>query len=351
MKIQLTKNRLVGHGETPYVIAEIGSNHNGNMKIARELIDAAKNAGADCVKFQSWSKESIFSRKTYEDNYFLSDDYRNRNDFTLEQIVEEYSISEAELLEMKDYADEVGIDCTSTPFSRPEVDFLVDQLCVDFIKIASMDLNNYPFLEYVASKGKPIVISTGLSTLAEIDKAIATLESAGNNQIIILHCVAIYPTADEQVNLNNMDSLQQIFPYPIGFSDHTLGTCIPLAAVAKGACLIEKHFTLDRSMEGWDHRISATPEDMKTIASDAARIQRALGSPRISRVENTERLNAFRRSIVAARDIVEGEVITENMIDTKRPGTGLPPEARAFVIGKKAKRNIPFDEIIRIEDF
>lgn len=351
MKINLVNDRWVGPGEQPYFIAELGSNHNGDMALARKLIDAAKAAGADCVKFQSWSKDTIFSRKTYDDNYFLADDYRQRTDYTLEQTVEDYSISASELAEMKEYADKIGIDCISTPFSRDEVDFLVDDLDAAYIKVASMDLNNYPLLRHIARKGKPILLSTGLSTLAEIDQAVTTIEAEGNNQIVILHCVSIYPPEDRQVNLRNMDTLAQAYPYPVGFSDHSLGTCIPVAAIARGACLIEKHFTLDKNMEGWDHKVSATPDEMKTLVEDGLRVCQALGSGRVQRVENRERLDAFRRSIVAARNIGKGEVITEDDIDFKRPGTGLPPDASEFVVGKTAKRDIAFDEIIRLDDF
>jgi len=248
MKIKLTQSCSVGQSEKPYVIAELGSNHNGDMELAKRLIDAAKESGADCVKFQSWSKDTIFSRKTYEDNYFLSDDYRDRKDYTLEMIVDEYSISSKELLSMKKYADQVGIDFTSTPFSKSEVDFLVNDLDVNFIKVASMDLNNYPLLKYIAMKGKPIILSTGLSNLSEIDTAVRTIEAAGNHQIIILHCVSLYPPEDQQVNLRNMDTLAQAYSYPVGFSDHTLDTCIPLAAIARGACLAAKNTTATHSI-------------------------------------------------------------------------------------------------------
>lgn len=339
------------NNSAPYIIAELGSNHNGDMELAKQLISAAKEAGADCVKFQSWSKDTIFSRKTYEDNYFLTDDYRSRNDCTLENIVEEYSISSHELLEMKRYATEIGIDCTSTPFSKAEVDFLVNELDSDFIKVASMDLNNYPLLRYMAEKGRPLLLSTGLSNLSEIDMAIRTIEETGNKDIVILHCVSIYPPEDRQVNLRNMDTLLQAYSYPVGFSDHTLGTCIPLAAVARGACVIEKHFTLDKDAEGWDHKVSATPDEMKILVNDARRIYNALGKNRVERVENEERVNAFRRSIVAAKNINKGELIADDMVDFKRPGTGLPPEAIKYVVGKKAKRSIAFDEIISLEDF
>ena len=200
-EVQLTKNKKVFKYCEPYIIAEIGANHNGDMELAKKLIDTAKQAGADCVKFQSWTKDSIFSRKTYDENRFLNDDYRQREDFNLESIVDEFSLSEKELLEIKSYCDEKSIDFASTPFSPREVDFLVDQLKAPFVKIASMDLNNYPFLEYIAKKGKPMVLSTGLSYLHEIDKAVQTIKNTGNNQLILLHCVSIYPPDDKDVNL------------------------------------------------------------------------------------------------------------------------------------------------------
>ncbi|MEM6735074.1 MAG: N-acetylneuraminate synthase family protein [Bacteroidota bacterium] len=327
----------------PYIIAELGSNHNGDMDLAKDLIEKAKRAGANCVKFQSWSKDTIFSRKTYDDNYFIADDYRNRDDHTLESIVEAYSISENELLAMKTYANEIGIDFASTPFSPQEVDFLVYELKVPFIKTASMDLNNYPFLEYIAKKGLPIVLSTGLSELYEIDKAVRTIENAGNEQIIILHCVSIYPPKDEQVNLRRIKSLQTLYPYPIGFSDHTLGFEVPLASVALGACIIEKHFTLDKNMEGWDHKVSADEEDMNVIVTGASKIWCAMGGNRIIVQEETERKESFRRSIVLKREVKAGEVIERSDIDFKRPGDGIAPEHLEWVVGRKAKQDIPQD--------
>lgn len=344
-EIQLTAKRKVSNYSIPYIIAELGSNHNGDMALAKKLIYEAKSAGADCVKFQSWSKDSIFSKKTYEDNYFIADDYRNRTDHTLESIVDAYSISEDELLQMKKIADEIGIDCTSTPFSTKEVDFLVEKMKAPFIKVASMDLNNYPFLEYIASKGKPVVISTGLSELYEIDKAIRTIEKTANTQIVILHCVSIYPPKDSQVNLNNIDTLRQLYPeYPIGFSDHTLGISIPVSSVVKGVCLIEKHFTLDKNMEGWDHKVSANPEEMKLICSETKRVAEALGTTRISVQENPDRIQSFRRSIVTTRLIKAGEVIKREDLDFKRPATGITPENMDWIIGRIAKVDLEFDK-------
>ena len=345
--MKLTKSHNLENYKKPYIIAELGSNHNGDMDIARELIVQAKEAGADCVKFQSWSKDTIFSKKKYEDNYFVADDYRDRDDYTLEEIVEEYAISEQELLSMKEFSDQIGIDCTSTPFSRREADFLVNKMQTPFIKVASMDLNNYPFLEYLAKKGKPMIISTGLSELYEIDRAVKTIEEAGNNQITILHCVATYPPEDGDVNLNNIKTLMSAYPeYPVGFSDHTLGTTIPLSAVTLGACLIEKHFTLDKEMEGWDHKISATKEEMKAIVVGSKRIVEAMGSFRISATESNEKKIEFRRSIVITRDMAKGDMIKIEDIDYKRPGGNLNPEMTEFIIGQKVNKDLKSDHIL-----
>jgi len=349
--MKLTKDKNIQNFSKPYIIAELGSNHNGDMKLAKQLIVQAKESGADCVKFQSWSKNSLFAQKKLDDNYFIADDYRDRDDYTLEKIVEEYSISEQELLDMKEFSDQVGIDCTSTPFSKKEADFLVDKMQTPFLKVASMDLNNYPFLEYLAKKGKPMVISTGLCELYEIDKAVKTIEDAGNNQIVILHCVATYPPEDSDVNLNNIKTLISTYPeYPVGFSDHTLGSTIPLASVSLGACLIEKHFTLDKEMEGWDHKVSATKDEMQAIVEGAGRIVKAMGSFRISATESDEKKREFRRSIVLTRDMREGDVIQSEDIDYKRPGGNINPEMTDFIIGRIMNKDIKSDHILTLKD-
>ena len=351
MKIKLKNNKELFNYNKPYIIAELGSNHNGDMSLAKKLIIEAKESGADCVKFQSWSKETIFSKQVYDKNFFLSDDYRDRDDFTLEEIVDEYSISEEELLKMKNFADEVGIDCTSTPFSKNEVDFLVDKLDTPFLKVASMDLNNYPLLEYMAKKQRPIVLSTGLSEFYEIDQAVKTIENTGNNNIIILHCVATYPPKDTDVNLNNIKTLMSAYPdYPIGFSDHTLGTAVSLASVAFGVCLIEKHFTLDKNMEGWDHKVSATKDEMQFIVDGSKKIVDAMGSFRISVTESDEQKREFRRSIVFARDMKKGEVIQESDIGYKRPGGGFDPGEKKYFIGRTLRKEVKNDAMLHNED-
>ncbi len=350
--MQIGKKRI-GNFAEPYIIAELGANHNGDMQLAKRLIDQAKEMGCDCVKFQSWTKDSVFSKKVYEENTFLADDYRNRKDHTLESIVTAYSMSESQLRDMAAYCVKVGIDFSSTPFSPKETDFLVDGLKAAFVKVASMDLNNYPFLDYIARKRRPIVLSTGLSTLGEIDRAIETIEKTGNRDIAILHCVADYPPDDEAVNLNNIDMLRANYPdYPIGFSDHSLGTAIPIASFAKGICVLEKHFTLDKSMPGWDHKVSATPDEMREIVEAGRRIHTALGSYRRTIGAGEQgRKPAFRRSIVTTRPIKAGQKIERGDLDFKRPGTGIEPGNTEMVVGRVAKRDIPFDHILSNEDF
>ena len=335
----------------PYVIAEIGANHNGDIDLAKRMIKVAKECGADCVKFQSWSPKSIFSKQVYKDNYFLSDDYRNRSDYTLESIVEKYSLQKEDQLELKKYCDINGIDFASTGFCKEEIDFLVDDIEVPFIKVASMDVNNIPFLSYIGKKGKPVVISTGLCELSDVIDAIRTLEEAGCRRIIILHCVSIYPPKDEEVNLNNIDTYKRLFNYPVGYSDHTLGSVASIMSLSYGVCVLEKHFTLDKNMTGWDHKISANPDELKMICESARIGFKMIGSFSKIVSENEERRNAFQRSIVAARKIRKDEIITENDIDYKRPGTGISPKYYKFLIGKRAKRDIEYDEIINMDDF
>lgn len=343
-------DKIVEYGK-PYIIAEIGSNHNGDMELAKKMIDEAKRCGADCVKFQSWSKDTIFSEKVYQDNYFLRDDYRNRTDYTLKEIVDKYSIDRADHFLLKEYCDEIGIDFNSTPFSKAEVDLLVDELKVPFIKIASMDLNNIPFLKYVAAKGKPVVISTGLCGLSDVNDAVQCLYNHGCKQVILLHCVSIYPPADEMVNLNNIDMLRNTFGCKVGYSDHTIGTTAPILSMAKGVCIIEKHFTLDKEMVGWDHKVSANPQELEIICKAAESAYKMLGSYQKVINEDEERRNAFKRSIVAARDIKCGEVIKETDIDFKRPGTGIEPKYYELIVGRKATRDIKMDQILSLEDF
>lgn len=334
--------------QKPYIIAEIGANHNGNMDLARKHIDVAKKFGADSVKFQSWDK-TIFSKQVYNENYFLTDDYRDRTDHTLESIVEEFSLTKEQMGELATYCKKIGIDFASTPFEPEQVDPLIE-FGAPWIKIASMDINNDRLLRKAANTGVPIVVSTGMASLGEIDNAVSILESANATQIVLLHCIAIYPTPVEESNLRNIKTLQQ-FGHPVGFSDHSLGPTLSLAAVALGAVVIEKHYTLDKNMFGWDHKMSMSPDEMQALVQGAAQIYAALGSPRrtVSKNEMDQR-SAFRRSIIAARDISAGEILNSENITYRRPGTGLDPTLATVLIGMKVINDIPYDTLIKMKD-
>ncbi len=335
--------------ETAYIIAEIGANHNGDMDLARKMIDEAKNCGADAVKFQSWDT-TIFSASVYEQNYFLGDDYRNRSDYTLKEIVDAFAVTVAEMQELAGYCHSIGIDFSSTPFNERQVKELVD--CgAPYVKIASMDIDNPRLLRCAAASGLPVVLSTGFSQLAEIDRAVRWLEQAGCRDIAILHCVSLYPPADDEVNLNNIDMLRTAFDYPVGFSDHTMGTEIPIAAIAKDAAIIEKHFTLDRDMFGWDHKMSCTPEELRTICTARDRLAKALGSSRRTVGERElERRTEYRRSIVAARPLKAGHTVGQDDIDFRRPGNGIPPHAVDQIVGMTLTQDVPEDTLLKMTD-
>ncbi len=336
-------------GQKPYVIAEIGANHNGDMSLARKMIDVARDIGCDAVKFQSWD-EDLFAKVVYEENKFLGDDYRERDDHTLETIMEEFKVTREEMRELADYCRKAGIDFSSTPFAPTQIDDLV-AFGAPYIKIASMDLVSDYLLKHAARTGLPVVLSTGFGTLEEIDHAVRVIEAEGNRDIVLLHCIALYPPADEIVNLANMDMLRTAFGYPVGFSDHTLGPEIALASFARGAVILEKHFTLDKEMFGWDHKISADVPEMTAICRGRDRIHAAIGIPRrvVSEAEKA-RAPEFRRSIVAARAIAKGHRITADDITYKRPGRGLAPNADALVIGRVALRDLAPDDLLSWTD-
>jgi N-acetylneuraminate synthase len=227
----------------------------------------------------------------------------------------------------------------------------VDELRVPFVKIASMDLNNYPLLAYFAKKNVPLIISVGLSELYEIDKAIRTIEQNGCRKIVILHCVSIYPPADHEVNLRNINTLAQMYPdYQIGFSDHSLGINLPIASVALGVPIIEKHFTLDKTLPGWDHKVSADEGELRQICEGALQVYQSMGSNRIVAVEDEERRNAFRRSLVLKCNLKKGEKISRDNLTAKRPGDGLKPEMIEFVVGRTVAHDMEANSILYLTD-
>ena len=342
------EGRLIGPGEPPFIVAEIGANHNGDMDLCRRLIDAAEACGVDAVKFQSWSKSSLISKAEYGRNTrYVSADKKVP---TLEEAVEQYHLTPAQHHEVASYCRERNMVFFSSCFSSEEVD-LLESLGVPAYKIASMDVNHLPLLEYVASTGKPVILSTGLATLGEVETALSTLQRCGAGPVTLLHCVSIYPSSPEIVNLHNIGTLQRAFDVPVGYSDHTLGTSIPIASVALGACLIEKHFTLDKSLEGWDHAVSADPDEMSHLVRESRNVFAALGSPVRTVTEmQMEKRKAFRRRLVVKRDIKKGEKLAPEDFDFKRPGTGIRPDEIAYVVGRSLARNVEREEELEWAD-
>ncbi len=342
-------NREIKDFDVPYIIAELGSNHNGDMDLARKLIDSAKACGCDAVKFQSWTPASLIAKEEYDRNQKYNDSPK-KHFGSLKEMCEKYYLRPQQHEELKRYCDKVGITFCSTPFAYDEVEML-EKLNVPFFKIASMDVNNLLLIEYVAKKNKPVLLSTGMATLAEIEKAVQTIEKTGNKQIILLHCISIYPPVYEDIHLNNLAMLRQTFGYPVGFSDHSKGVVIPLMSVGLGSCVIEKHFTLDKDMAGWDHEISSDPQEMKVIVQESRNVIAALGSHRriVGAAEQSKKIK-FRRSIVAKKDMKEGTAVDLNDLVFKRPETGICPDETRYVVGRKLKRNIAQDEVLKWED-
>ena len=326
-KLRFRNGRYIGDGYQPYIVAEFNSSHNGKVETAMEMIDSAIECGCDCVKLQSWSAESLYSEEFYKENPISK------------RIVTKFSLNEGQMKELVGYCGKKGIDFSSTPYSKSEVDFLAEQTAAPFIKIASMEINNLPFLKYIAETGLPMVLSTGMASLEEIETALAVIESTGNRNLCILHCVSVYPAAAEIINLNNIKLLQKTFPdYPIGYSDHTVGSAVAAAAVAMGAALIEKHFTLDNKKMGMDNNMATEPAEMSQLVDSCHSVFNALGSvQRTLLPEEKEQKIKMRRSLVAAQDIVAGQVIGADDIEAKRPGDGLSPTEAENIIGKTTR--------------
>jgi len=329
-----------------FIIAEAGVNHNGDIDIAKQLVDKAYEAGADAIKFQTFKSENLVTKKAPKAEY----QKKTTGDGSQFQMLKKLELSIEDHIILNEYCKDKGIMFISTPFDFESVD-LLEQIDVPIYKISSGDLTNLPLLRYVSSKNKPIILSTGMANLGEIEEAIEAIFETGNNKIILLHCTSNYPTDYEDVNLKAMLTMKEAFKLPVGYSDHTVGIEVPIAAVTLGAKVIEKHFTLDRNMDGPDHKASLEPNELKMMVKSIRNIEKAMGDG-IKRCnkneENTK--NVARKSIVAARDISKDEVITINDISFKRPGFGLEPKYADLIIGKKARRNMKEDEFITFSD-
>jgi len=333
--------RLVGEGHPVFIIAEIGYNFK-TAEQAKASIDAAIECGVDAVKFQTFRAETVTSRNTE-----FPAEAGATNQF---EEFQRYEISEALHRELFDYARSKKTVVFSTPSYFDDVD-LLERLRVAVHKIGSDDLTNLPFIKYVAEKGKPIIFSTGMGTLAEVDEAVQTIRAAGNDQFVILHCVSNYPIQDLRVvNLNVIRTFRHAFRVPIGFSDHTTTMAASLGAVALGASVIERHFTLDKRLDVPDAFFSADPGEMKALVRAIRELEQALGAG-VKRPTPTEQAMRAetRKSVIARTDLQKGEVITTDKIIVKRPGTGVPPKLAHLVLGKRAKQAIRTDEVITWE--
>lgn len=328
-----------------YVIAEAGVNHNGNFDLACRLADAARAAGADCVKYQTFQPERLVSRTAQKAEYQKAN--TGNADSQLEML-RALALSEDDFIRLKAHCEDIGITFLSTPFDLESLAFL-DELGVPFWKIPSGEVNNLPYLLAIAKTKKPVVMSTGMCELAEIRAAVEVLKTNGTPEIKLLHCNTEYPTPFEDVNLRAMDTLRREFGVAVGYSDHTKGIEVPIAAAALGATIIEKHFTLDRNMEGPDHKASLEPQELAAMVSAIRNIEQAIGSAeKTASPSEKKNRDIARKSIVASRAIAQGELLTEENLTVKRPGSGISPMKWFEVLGTTARRNFEEDELIEL---
>ena len=328
-----------------FIIAEAGVNHNGDYNTALKMIDAAKAAGADAIKFQTFRSEKLVSRNAQKAEYQKRNTH---NDDSQLDMLKKLELSFREFSMLKDYCDEQGILFLSTPFDFDSIDFL-NQMELPLFKIPSGEITNLPYLMAIARTRRDIILSTGMADIPEIDAALQVLQKYGAGQISLLHCTTEYPAPMREVNLNAIQTLKHQFGLPVGYSDHTAGIEVSIAAAAVGAVILEKHFTLDKTMDGPDHKASLEPAELSALVHAVRNIEAAMGAgskkPTPSEIKNKE---IARKSIVAARDIQKGELFTEDNLTVKRPGNGISPMKWFDVIGTAAPRAFREDELIEL---
>lgn len=315
--------KCVGAGNATYVIGEIGFNHEGDLRLGMKMIESAAGAGVDAVKFQTYQAASLVLESA---EHF--------------RVIKGGELSLEDHQRLAQAAQACGAAFLSTPFSRESVDIL-EKVNVPAYKVASMDVTNLPLLRYIGRTGKPVLLSTGMATLGEIAEAIEAVAQTGNRQVILLHCISKYPAVPDEIHLRTIQRLREAFGLPVGYSDHTLGNATALAAVALGACVIEKHFTTDKTLPGPDHKISADPKQIAALVREIRVVEQSLGDgDAISRRPDRDAARLFRRGLFAKVDIPAGTMITEAMIKCVRPEQGLPPKCWDLVIGRTAKADI-----------
>lgn len=336
-------NKRIGEGNPCFIIAEAGVNHNGDLNLAKKLIDVASEAGADAIKFQTFISENLVTPSAGKADYQKKNVSASTSQF---QMLKKLELSEADFSKLSTYATQKGLIFLSTAFDDESIEILI-RLEIPAFKIPSGEITNLPSIEKIGMQKKPVILSTGMSTIEEIQEAVDCLLEKGCVEIVILHCTTNYPAPLESVNLRAMDTIHDIFHLPVGYSDHTEGIIVPIAAVARGACLIEKHITLDRTLPGPDHAASIEPDELKDMIVSIRKVEQALGNsdknPDSCELSNRD---IVRKSIVASVNILKGSILTESMLTLKRPGTGIEPKNLKNLVGKRVIREIIKDTLI-----
>lgn len=334
--------REIDYNQPCFIIAEAGVNHNGNIEIAKEMIDAAILTGADAIKFQTFKADLMVTPEAEKAEYQKKGKSGGESQYAM---IKNLELPQNAFKILSDYAKARGIIFFSSPFDKDSVD-LLEQIGVPVYKIPSGELTNLPLITYIAKKGRPIILSTGMATFEEIDEAIETIHAEGVTDIILLYCVTSYPVKMESLDLTVISSLRERYQLPVGFSDHTTGFIAAIAARTIGACVLEKHFTLDRRMSGPDHRASINPKGLKALITAIRDVESALGKGmKLISDEECDIKILTRKSLVASADIPSGEILTEKMIGIKRPGSGLAPKYLHKIVGRKSNRRIKKNEL------
>jgi N,N'-diacetyllegionaminate synthase len=338
------EGKNVGAGFPVFIIAEAGVNHNGDPDIARMLVEKAADCGADCIKFQTFKAERVVTENAPKAKYQMETTDRSESQLDMLKKIE---LSPEHHSDLKKYAEQLGLVFLSTPYNFEDVDFL-ESMGVSAYKVASGQIVELPFLQRIAETGKPVFLSTGMADMREIEEALRAIRETGNQKTVLLQCTTNYPSLIEDANVRVIPALRSAFHVPVGYSDHTIGEEAAIAAVALGAVVIEKHFTLDKNLPGPDHSSSVTPDELKSLTEKIRRTELSLGSDRKG-PSAVERENApgMRRSIVASRIIRKGDVIHREDISFKRPATGLSPVYYDRIVGKKAAKEIAKDKILQ----
>jgi len=344
MQIRIA-DKIIGPKYPCFIIAEAGVNHNGKLELAKKLVDAAKYAGADAVKFQTFKAEKLVTKNSSMAEYQQKNLNKRQSQYDL---LKKLELNYKNFSELKRYCDKKKIIFLSTPHSDDAIDFLDD--LIPAYKLGSGDITNFPFLEKVAKKKKPVILSTGMSTLEEVRKAVKFIYGCGNKQVVALHCTSNYPCSPEEVNLRAMLTMQKKLDCLVGYSDHTTNVITPAIAVALGAVVVEKHFTLDTNLSGPDHKASLEPDELKETVGNIRYAEMIMGSKEKKPTKSEKKIMPMiRKSIVATADIQKGEKITKDKIIIKRPGTGISPKHLNKVLGKISQHNLKKDELLEFK--